>query len=154
LGNRSILANPRQRRTRTYINSKIKDREDFRPFAPAVLLERQTDIFEEPYESPHMLYTIDIRQDRQEVISACLHADSTARIQSVSAETNPLFYSLLEKFYLKTGIPALLNTSLNMKGEPIVNTPEDAIMLFMNKPLDALFIGNYWLERNAAVDMP
>ena len=143
LGNRSILADPRLPHVRDHINAKVKFREDFRPFAPSVLAEDAQTYFDCDYASPHMLLTAPVRDAWRDVIPAVVHKDGSARIQTVTGEDNPLYYRLLQGFKEKTGIGVLLNTSLNRRGIPIVETPEDAMMLFIYSGLDVLFIDNF-----------
>ena len=147
LGNRSILADPRVAGIRDYINAKVKFREDFRPFAPSVLAEDCGTYFDCDYDSPHMLLTAPVRPQWREAIPAVVHKDHSARIQTVTRESNPLYYDLLTSFKQRTGIGVLLNTSLNRRGMPIVETPEDAIMLFLYSGLDVLVIGNHVVEK-------
>jgi carbamoyltransferase len=147
LGNRSILADPRVAGIRDYINAKVKFREDFRPFAPSVLAEDCSTYFDCDYDSPHMLLTAPVRPQWREAIPAVVHKDHSARIQTVTRDSNPLYYDLLTSFKQRTGIGVLLNTSLNRRGMPIVETPEDAIMLFLYSGLDVLVIGNHVVEK-------
>lgn len=149
LGNRSILADPRNPKMKDIVNLKIKFREPFRPFAPSVLYEYTDLIFDigdikEQYLFKFMLYTIPVKND---LIPAATHVDNTSRIQIVYKDTNPLYYKLIENFYKRTGIPALLNTSFNLKGEPIVNTPSDAYNTFIKSGMDMLILGNFILVK-------
>lgn len=145
LGNRSILADPRDQKMKDILNSKIKHRESFRPFAPAILLEHVSDYFEFDKESPYMSFVVPVKQEHK--IPAVTHIDKTGRLQTVSKETNQLFYNLIDEFFKLTGIPVLINTSMNVKGEPIVNTPNQAISMFMNTDMDYLVLGNYLLKK-------
>ncbi len=150
LGNRSILADPRNEKMKDIVNIKIKFREPFRPFAPAVLSEKCEDFFEftkskNQYPLKFMLYTIPVR--KRELIPAVTHIDGSSRVQIVDKETNPLFYRLIEKFYQITGIPLLLNTSFNLKGEPIVNTPQEAFNTFIKSDMDMLVLGNFIIKK-------
>jgi carbamoyltransferase len=167
LGARSILGDPRSPTMQKNLNLKVKYRESFRPFAPAVLREDVADWFELGSDSPYMLIVADVRQDKRRVMSeaeqalfgidklnisrseipAVTHVDYSARIQTVSAETNPLFHRLLTQFKQLTGCPVLVNTSFNVRGEPIVCTPEDAFRCFMGNELDLLVVGNCVLEK-------
>ncbi len=149
LGNRSILADPRMAHIRDHINAKVKFREDFRPFAPSVLAEDAATYFECDYASPHMLLTALVRPEWRDKIPAVVHRDGSARIQTVTRETNPLYHRLLTAFKASTGIGLLLNTSLNRRGMPIVETPEDAVMLFLYSAIDVLFIGDHALRKPA-----
>lgn len=141
LGNRSILADPRNQENWTKINRVVKFREDFRPFAPAVLKERKQDFFDFPYlESPFMTF---VAQSKTEKLPAVTHVDGSARIQTVSSEENELFHGLISEFSFLTGIPVLINTSFNLSGEPIVCTPQDAFRVFMLSGIDVLVIENF-----------
>ncbi len=143
LGNRSILADPRRAEMKDKINKYVKHREAFRPFAPAVLSEYAEEYFEIENESPWMLFTVPVKKEKQKKIPAVVHIDGSARVQTVSEKDNPLFHQLLKEFYKITGIPVLLNTSFNIKGQPIVCFPENAINTFLKTGLDILVINNY-----------
>lgn len=147
LGNRSILANPSCGWMVEYINSEIKKREWYRPFAPSVLYEHQSKIFDLDYFSPYMLLTANVREEWKNKIPAVTHIDGTSRYQSVTPETNSRYYDLISKFNDKTGIPLLLNTSFNGPNEPIVETPDDAINTFINEGLDILVLGDFVVTR-------
>lgn len=149
LGSRSILADPRSEEMKNKINAKIKHREAFRPFAPAILKEKAHLFFkiEKEREIPFMTHVVQARQDKKEKIAAVVHFDGTSRVQTVDKKVSPLFYQLIQSFEDKTSIPALLNTSFNDNGEPIVNSPEDAFKSFQSTNLDCLFIGNYYVEK-------
>lgn len=145
LGNRSLLADPRYREMRERLNRVVKNREDFRPFAPSVLEEEATRFFEIPFltnASDFMLVTYPAKEEVQHLIPAVIHVDGTSRIQIVKKKTNPRYYSLIQHFYRLTGIPMVLNTSFNDR-EPIVCSPEDAIHTFLRANIDYLAIGNY-----------
>lgn len=146
LGNRSILADPRYAENRDKVNLKIKFRESFRPFAPSVLEDKLNEFFELDTPTPYMLLVADVREEKR-VIPAVTHVDGSARIQSVNSETNPLYYKLIDKFYEKTGVPVIINTSFNVRGEPIVRTPEDAFRCFMTTHMDTLVMGNFILNK-------
>jgi carbamoyltransferase len=146
LGNRSILASPIPSWMTGHINSDIKRREWYRPFAPAVMYEHQDDIFESNYYSPYMLVTTKVKEDWRKKIPAVTHIDNSARHQSVTIDTNPKFYKLIDSFYKKTGVPVLLNTSFNGPKEPIVETPFDAINTFLNINLNILVIDNFLIR--------
>tara|TARA_B100001142_G_scaffold20137_1_gene18696 strand:+ start:1000 stop:2709 length:1710 start_codon:yes stop_codon:yes gene_type:complete len=145
LGNRSILADPRNKSMKDILNKKIKHRESFRPFAPSILEEYVSDYFEMDIPSPYMLMVAKVKQPDK--IPAVTHVDGTGRLQSVSNESNPLYYKLIHTFYEKTGIPVLINTSMNVMGEPIVNTPEHAYNMLLKTDMDYLVLGNYLLSR-------
>ena len=143
LGNRSILASPINRWMKDHINHDIKKREWYRPFAPAVIFDNQKEIFDTDYFSPFMLVTAIVNENWREKIPAVVHIDNSARYQSVTPVSNPRFFGLIDKFYEKTGVPVLLNTSFNGPHEPIVETPYDAIKTFLSQHLDFLVVGNY-----------
>jgi len=146
LGNRSILADPRNAEMRDTINLMVKKRESFRPFAPAVLAEKMTIHFDIKDESPFMLNTCDVISPLK--LPAITHVDNSARVQTVSSNQNPLFYKLIYEFDKLTGCPIILNTSFNIRGEPIVECPENAIDCFINTDIDHLVIGYYHISRN------
>lgn len=143
LGNRSILASPINSWMTGHINADIKKREWYRPFAPAVLFEHQSEVFESDVFSPYMLVTTTVKEDWRSKIPAVTHIDHSARHQSVTNETNPKFYKLIDSFYKKTNIPVLLNTSFNGPKEPIVESPENAIKTFLECNLDLLVVENF-----------
>jgi carbamoyltransferase len=153
LGNRSILADARREDTKDRVNRSIKFREEFRPFAPAVLEESCMQYFDLPCgpQSPYMLFLANAREEYRAVIPAVVHVDGTARVQTVNAETNPLLYKILAEFRSLTGIPIILNTSFNLAGEPIVCTPFDALSTFARSEIDALFMGNYLVVRDEQI---
>lgn len=142
LGNRSIVAHPGLPDMKDALNRRIKQREWFRPFAPSVLAECQSEYFEHAHPSPFMLHVYKIRAEKRAQLCAVNHVDDTGRLQSVSRDENPLYYDLIRSFQEKTGIPALLNTSFN-ENEPIVCTPEQAIDCFQRTHMDALAIGSF-----------
>ena len=147
LGNRSIIASPIQKWMCNHINMDIKKREWYRPFAPAVLFEHQSQIFESDIYSPYMLVTTTVKPEWREKIPAVTHIDNSARHQSVTPENNLKFYNLISKFYEKTNIPVLLNTSFNGPKEPIVETPTEAMNCFVENNLDFLVINNFLISR-------
>lgn len=147
LGNRSILADPRNPKMKDILNSRIKNREGFRPFAPAIPVEYAKEFFEmDCDESPFMLKVFPVKEDKKQLIPAVTHVDGTARVQTVSKAQHPLFWKLLRKFKDITGIPILLNTSFN-ESEPIVCCPEDAIQCFLKTQMDVLVIGNFLIQK-------
>ncbi len=168
LGNRSILADPRSPKMQKQLNLKVKYRESFRPFAPSVLSEHTNEWFDIDVDSPYMLFVANVRKDKcikitekhnklfgieklnitRSKIPAVTHVDYSARIQTVHKETNPYFHKLISNFYKKTDCPILINTSFNVRGEPIVCSPTDAFKCFMGTELDVLVIGNYLLLKN------
>lgn len=153
LGNRSILANPMIDDMKKIVNEKIKFRETFRPFAPSVLVEHAQTFFEMDGVNPlggtadFMLSIVKVREDKKHLIPAITHVDGTARVHLVRKEINPLYYSLIEAFGEKTGVPMVLNTSFNLKGKPIVNSPRDAIETFNWCDMDCLVLENFFLEK-------
>ena len=167
LGNRSILGDPRSENMQKNLNLKVKYRESFRPFAPSVLRDEVNNWFEMNTDSPYMLmvsnikkeksidmseeqkklFGIDLLNIKRSEIPAVTHVDYSARIQTVSKETNEIYFNLIKKFKEKTNCPVLVNTSFNIRGEPIVNTPLDAYKCFMGTELDILVLGNFYLEK-------
>ena len=167
LGNRSILGDPRSPTMQKVLNLKIKYRESFRPFAPSVLAEDASAYFKLGVESPYMLLVADVLENRRRAmtaqeqqlfgidklnvprseIPAVTHVDYSARVQTVHAETNPRYHALLSKFKERTGCPVLVNTSFNVRGEPIVGSPEDAFRCFMGTEMDTLVVGNSFLRK-------
>jgi carbamoyltransferase len=149
LGSRSILASPAEASMQQKLN-EIKDREDFRPVAPVVMEEVAGEWFENAKVSPFMLFVYNIKPDKADKIPAVRHVDGTARIQTINRNQHVLYYDLLKEFNKLTGVPVLINTSFNTRGEPIVCTPKDAIACFWTSPFDALVINSFLLEKNAA----
>jgi carbamoyltransferase len=167
LGNRSILADPRSKNTQKLLNLKIKYRESFRPFAPSVLKEEAHNWFQIDQDSPYMLLVAEVAKNKRyemtdeesklfgidklnvsrSEIPSVTHVDYSARIQTVHKETNPRYYFLIKRFYEITGCPILINTSFNIRGEPIVCSPKDAFRCFMGTDLDMLIVGNAVLEK-------
>ena len=136
------------------VNTKIKFREPFRPFAPSVLAERAEAYFDLPRAADHyparfMLYVVGVREDRRALLPAITHVDGTGRLQTVRRETNPRYYRLIEAFGQATGVPVVLNTSFNLKGEPIVNTPAEAFNTFSQSGMDLLVLGDCVIEKAA-----
>lgn len=142
LGARSILASPCRPEMKDLLNEKIKHRETFRPFAPAVPIESSSDYFELDCESPFMLQIVSVRPERRDEIPAVTHVDGTARLQTVAPDTQPIFHDLLRAFERRTGTPVLINTSFNVRGEPIVCGPADAFHCFSTTDMDYLVMGN------------
>ena len=130
------------------VNAQVKHREGFRPFAPSVLHEEGPEYFEGYYPNPFMLLVLPIKRDKREVIPAVTHVDGTGRLQTVMPDSNPAFHRLIEAFRELTGVPVVLNTSYNLRGEPIVNTPEEALSDYLNTGMDALFLGPYLVEKD------
>ena len=168
LGGRSILGDPRSPEMQKNLNLKVKYRESFRPFAPSILREDLNDWFSIDSESPYMLIVAEVNKNKclkmteeqnklfgidklnikRSEIPAVTHVDYSARIQTVNSQTNPKYFKLISRFKELTGCPILVNTSFNVRGEPIVNTPTDAFNCFMGTELDKLVIGNCYLEKN------
>ena len=147
LGNRSILADPRNAQMKDILNEKIKHREPFRPFAPSILEEHVSEYFDIDIPSPYMLLVAPVK--KPEKIPAVTHVDGTGRLQTVSKDTNPLFYDLINEFYKITGIPVLINTSMNVMGEPIVTTADEAFKMWARTEMDNLVMGNYLISENS-----
>ncbi|MBI2316598.1 MAG: hypothetical protein HYU75_06170, partial [Betaproteobacteria bacterium] len=151
LGNRSIIASCADTAMRDLVNARIKYREEFRPFAPAVLQEAAAELFDIPNgtDFPYMTFTLAARPAKAERMAAVVHVDGTSRVQTVRSSSNELYYDLIKKYAERTGSPVILNTSFNLKGQPIVETPRDAIMTFFGCGLDALFIGDFLVEKTS-----
>lgn len=167
LGSRSIIADARNREMQSKMNLKIKHRESFRPFAPTVLKEEAANWFELDRESPYMVFTAPVKEDKRvdegaalsaasgfdklkvnrSLIPAVTHVDYSARIQTIKREENPVYYDTINEFFKKTGCPVIINTSFNVRGEPLVCTPEDAFSCFMRTEMDYLVMGNYLLDK-------
>ena len=145
LGNRSILADPRNSKMKDILNEKIKHRESFRPFAPCILDEHASEYFDIDVQSPYMLLVAPVK--KPEKIPAVTHVDGTSRLQTVSKEINPLFYNLINEFYKITDVPVLINTSMNVRGEPIVNSIEEAYNMIVKTDMDYIVLGNYIVKR-------
>ena len=148
LGNRSILADPRYAKTQDAINQRIKFREKYRPFAPAILAEYGSAYFEHYQDSPYMDKTLTIRPDKRSQLGAVCHVDGTGRLQSVTEARNARFYALLTAFYDLTDVPVLLNTSFNVMGKPLVHSLEDCLTVLMSTGLDALVVNDYLITKN------
>jgi carbamoyltransferase len=149
LGNRSILTRPFPADMKDYLNMRVKFREEFRPFAPAVLIDYFSEYFEIGQESPHMLIACQATEKARQEIPATVHVDGTCRVQTVRKDNNPRFFSLLEAFFSHTGYPVLLNTSFNVKGQPIVNTPGQAIDCYLSTDIDCLVVGEFLIEKDS-----
>jgi carbamoyltransferase len=150
LGNRSIIADPRTAEMKDHLNNRVKFRQPFRPFAPIVLEERSNEIFEGDQDSPFMLLAKHVKPEWRDKIPAIVHVDGTARVQTVNKEQNPRLYGLLKAFDALTGVPVLLNTSFNVKGEPIVETPQDALECFLATGIDYLAMHDLLISKNWA----
>lgn len=150
LGNRSILANPINPGMKEIVNKKVKHREPFRPFAGSILLEDVNKFFDMPYknhETPFMVFVFNINEEKRKSIPSISHVDGTCRPQTVKKQTNKLFYNLIKEFKRITDIPIILNTSFNVKGEPIVCTPQDALNDFKNTYMDYLVINKFLIKK-------
>ena len=146
LGNRSILADPRRKEMKDILNEKIKHRESFRPFAPSILEEFYSEYFDISVPSPYMLMVAPVK--KPDKIPAVTHVDGTGRVQTVSKTSNPLYHKLISEFYELTGVPVIINTSMNVRGEPIVNTPEDCYRCFMRTDMDVLVMDGFMLLKH------
>jgi carbamoyltransferase len=152
LGSRSIIADPRNPEMKDIVNAKIKFREPYRPFAPSVLAECAEKYFDLPQAQLHhparyMLYVVPVRENQRSTLPAITHVDGTGRLQTVFREQSPRYYGLIERFGQATGVPVILNTSFNLKGEPIVNTPENAFSTFSKSEMDNLILENFMIEK-------
>ena len=147
LGNRSILCRPYPNSMKDYLNKRVKFREEFRPFAPSVLNEFREEFFHISQDSPHMLMACRAKKNKIKSIPATVHIDGTCRVQTVKKDINLKFYNLIKNFYEESGVPVLLNTSFNIKGQPIVNTPKEAVETFKSTKIDVLAIGDYLLTK-------
>ena len=146
LGHRSIICDPRDPNMKDTLNARVKHREGFRPFAPSVLLEKAFDYFDLTCDSPYMLLIAKVTEAMQKEVPAITHVDGTARVQTVTKDGNGRYYELIKEFFRITGTPVILNTSYNIAGEPIVETPEDALGCFMSTEMDYLVIEDYLIE--------
>jgi carbamoyltransferase len=147
LGNRSILANPAREGTRDYLNRHVKHREAFRPYALALPLENADDLFSRWYPSPFMLLNFEVKMSQQAKVKEGIHIDGTTRPQTVDRTHHPLYWSMLHQFTQLTGIPGVINTSLNDHGAPLVCTPYDALRTFYSTALDSLIIGDFLVQK-------
>jgi carbamoyltransferase len=148
LGNRSILANPTLKHMKDKVNAEVKHREAFRPFAPSCPIEDVPKYFEQHVADPFMLKVCNVLPDKRDIVPAITHVDGTARLQTIHSDTNMRFHTLLKEFEKLSGVPVLLNTSFNVMGEPIVESPYDAVRCFFTTGLDVLVLGNYIIEKN------
>jgi carbamoyltransferase len=147
LGNRSILANPMLAEMKDVLNARVKHREAFRPFAPSTPAEARSEFFELDVEDPFMLKVCYVRPDKRALLPAITHVDGSARLQTVRRETNPLYHALLVELGRRTGVPVVLNTSFNIMGQPIIESPVEAIRCFFSTGIDELVLGNYVLRK-------
>jgi carbamoyltransferase len=154
LGNRSILADPCQAENRDRVNEAVKFREGWRPFAPSVLAEKAHLYFQDFKPSPYMILSFWADKDRARKIPAVVHVDGSCRVQSVERETNPRYYELIQEFEKLTGVPIVMNTSFNLKGDPIVCSPRDAIQTFYTSGLDDLVMGDFLVSKKGESNWP
>ena len=152
LGNRSILADPRNADMKDIVNAKIKFREPYRPFAPSVLAEQTETYFElrnavKHFPARYMLYVVPVKESQRTALPAITHVDGTARLQMVFRDQSLRYYSLIERFGQASGVPVVLNTSFNLRGEPIVNAPADAFNTFVKSEMDTLVLENFLVEK-------
>lgn len=147
LGGRSILANPKLPYMKDKINKEVKHRESWRPFSPSILEDHADDYLENFYSSPFMLLTFQVKKEKKDDLIAAIHVDNSARVQSVSKETNPRYYELINEFYKLSGVPAVLNTSFNDKDKPICLTPRDALQTFYSTGIDVLVLEDFVIEK-------
>jgi len=148
LGNRSIIADPRNPRMKDKVNDSVKYRENWRPFAPSILEEYYDEYFDTKFSSPFMILSFPVKKEKKDLIPSAIHVDGTARPQSVSKKVNPFYWELINEFYKKTGVPSVINTSFNLKGEPIVCSPYDAIRTFYTSGLDCLMINSFLITKD------
>jgi carbamoyltransferase len=147
LGSRSILADPRDPEMNAKVNSAVKFREWWRPFAPSFKKEAASEYLESATDSPFMIVTAQVRPEKRSVIPSVTHVDGSARPQTVEKEINPLYWKLIDEFGKRTGVPVIMNTSFNLRGEAIVHTPTDAIRTFFSSGMDALVMGSFLVEK-------
>jgi carbamoyltransferase len=147
LGNRSILADARRQDAKEVLNARVKFREEFRPFAPAILHEHGPRFFEDYQESPYMERTLRFRPEVKDIVPGAVHEDGTGRLQTVKREWNPPYHALLEHYYRLTGVPLVINTSFNIMGKPISHSVEDVLGVFYTSGLDAVFIDDLMIQK-------
>ena len=147
LGARSILSNPSSVENKDAVNIRVKFREPWRPFAPSILYEKRQRFIGSLIHAPFMTVTFEVPEEARQEIPGAMHVDNTIRVQTVKRDVNPLYYDTIAAFESKTGVPVLTNTSFNRKGEPIVNTPEEALAMFGATEMDALAIGPYLVTK-------
>ncbi len=145
LGCRSILADPRKTEMKDILNEKIKHRESFRPFAPSILEEHVSNYFDIDRISPYMNLVVPVKKPQD--IPAVTHIDGTGRLQTVNKNANPMYHNLISEFFKITGVPVIINTSMNVMGEPIVNTPEQAYQMIVKTDMDCIVMGNYLVKK-------
>jgi carbamoyltransferase len=147
LGSRSILADPRDPEMNAKVNNAVKFREWWRPFAPSFKKEAAPDFLESAFDSPFMILTAQVKPEKRNVIPSVTHVDGSARPQTVERDINPLYYRLIDEFGKLTGVPVIMNTSFNLRGEAIVHTPTDALRTFFSSGMDALVLGSFLVEK-------
>jgi carbamoyltransferase len=150
LGNRTILANPCNPEMKDILNHRVKHREPFRPFAPSALLDRAGEFFDLDVPSPFMLLVAPVHPDQRDAVPAITHVDGSARLQTVTRDENPLYHDLIAEFARITGVPVVLNTSFNVRGEPIIRTPDDAYACFESTGIDTLVMHDFVVEKEPA----
>jgi carbamoyltransferase len=149
LGNRSIIADPRLENIKDILNSKIKRRESFRPFAPSILREEVSNWFEVVDDVPFMSKVYNIKQDKKNLVPGVVHIDGSCRLQTVTDQLNDNYYQIIKNFFKITGVPLILNTSFN-ENEPIVHTPTEALDCFLRTKMDCLVMNNYLIMRHSS----
>jgi len=147
LGSRSILADPRDPEMNAKVNNAVKFREWWRPFAPSLKKEAAPEYLESAYDSPFMILTAQVRPEKRKVIPSVTHVDGSARPQTVEKQISPLYYRLIDEFDKRTGVPVIMNTSFNLRGEAIVHTPTDALRTFFSSGMDAVVLGSFLVEK-------
>ena len=145
LGNRSILADARNPKMRNYLNKNVKHREMFRPFAPVILEEKNSEYFDLKQPSPYMLLVA--KSHKAKLIPSAIHVDNTARVQTVNTKQNLNLYNIIKNFYKLTGVPVILNTSFNDAGEPMVESPLDSLICFLQTKIDCLILNDFMIEK-------
>src|SRR5437763_6464995 len=146
-GSRSILADPRDPEINANVNTAVKFREWWRPFAPSIKKEAADEYMESATDSPFMILTAQVRPEKRSIIPSVTHVDGSTRPQTVEKEINPLYWRLIDDFGKRTGVPVVMNTSFNLRGEAIVHTPTDAVRTFFSSGMDALLIGSFLVEK-------
>lgn len=152
MGNRSITASPASYDSYVKVNQKIKFRESWRPLAPSIMDEHADWLVEEAQYSPYMLKAYTVKEERRQAVPAIVHVDGSTRPQTVRSEVNPVWHQLIAEHYKLSGIPLIMNTSLNTRGEPVCETPCDAIKTFYTSAMDALAVGNFLIEKTRGFD--
>jgi hypothetical protein len=149
LGNRSIVADPANKNMKDILNAKVKHREYFRPFAPSILAEKASEWFDIGFDAPYMIINAQVKNPKK--VPSITHEDGSARLQTVNEKDNPRYHKLISEFYKKTGVPIVINTSLN-DNESIVETPRDVVNLFLRTGIDYLFLGDFFIEKDLSLN--